>query len=239
MAERRPHLRIGLHLAVTAILVNVPRLVLAFLEADGIEIGSALRAGLLAVTGVATGIVLTGGGAYLAHALSRSSRFRLLLAATWGLVLACAAVLVTPALVAGLSGSELAAVLGSSSLRWAWSGTAVLAVELVAAGSMLAYAAEQGELDRAEQAEQELLELARDRNRLESRLAELASSPEPARRPARRRAPRALAPSGEPVPCRNGCGFVGASSMAERGHLRSCPLRSQRTEPRRSSSNGT
>jgi hypothetical protein len=147
-------------------------------------------------------------------------------------------VLVTPALVAGLAGSELAAVLGSGSLRWAWSGTAVLAVELVAAGSMLAHAAEQGELDRAEHAEQELLELARQRNRLEARLAELASSGEPAPPPPRRRAPRA-AVAGEPVPCRNGCGFVGSSSMAERGHLRSCPLRPERSGSDRASSTGT
>lgn len=239
MAERGARLRVGLHLAVAAILVNVPRLTLAFLEADGVEVGPGLRAGLLAVTGVATGVVLTGGGAYLAHALSRGSRFRPLLAATWGLVLACAAVLVTPALVAGLSGSELAAVLGSSWLRWAWSGTAVLAVELVAAGSMLAHAAEQGELERAEHAEQELLELARQRNRLEARLAELASPGGPAPPPPRRRALRAAAPPGEPVPCRNGCGFLGSSPMAERGHLRSCPLRPERPGSDRVPSTGT
>jgi hypothetical protein len=225
MPDRPAASRFGLVVAVAAVAVNAPRLVLTFFAADGIVVGSRWRLALLALTGVATGVVLTGGGAYLAHALARQTEHRGVLAVVWLLVLSCAAVLVTPLLVASLDGRDLAQVLPTAPLRWAWSLVAVVAVELVAAGSMVAYTAER-EADRSlADAERELLELARERNRLRDELS--GRGPAPAPRPARRRRRTAQTPThaGEQVPCRNGCGFVGRSPQAESGHQRSCPRR--------------
>jgi hypothetical protein len=220
--DRPALIRAGLYLAVAAIAVNAPRLVLAFLAVDGIDVGADLRAALLGLTGLATGVVLTGGGAYLAHALASSPAHRTLLAATWLLVLGCAAVLVTPMLVAGLAGSELHDVLPSPLSQWTWSAVAVVAVELVAAGAMVAYTAQHDrELER-EQADQELLELARERDRLRAQLGRLEREGPPA---PHRRSRSSGSSTGPPVPCRTGCGLVGRSAMAERGHQRSCPLR--------------
>lgn len=225
MAEASFLARAGLRLAVVAIAVNAPRLVLAFLAADGVAVDERLRAALLGVTGLATGIVLTGGGAYLAHAVARHPEHRTVLVVTWLLVLTCAALLVTPMLVAGLGGVQLAEVLPSSLLRWAWSAVAVIAVELVAAGSMVAHGAEVAGEQRAAQAEGELVELARERNRLQAELSRRPSQPEPPAPPPSRRSRSALAPAAGAVPCRNGCGFVGRSLRAEAGHQRACPSR--------------
>jgi len=137
--------RFGLFLAVAAIAVNAPRLILVFLEAEGVPVASDLRVGLLALTGVATGVVLTGGGAFLAHAVAWGHHFRRILVVAWLIVLVATGVLITPMLAAGLAQAPLTTVLASSSSRWIWSAVAVLAVELVAAGSMIAYAAHRRE----------------------------------------------------------------------------------------------
>jgi MFS family permease len=211
--------RLALLLAVAAVAVNAPRLILAFLEADGLPVSPSWRGSLLGLTGVATGVVLTGGGAYLAHALARGARFRRTLAVTWLLVLVCSGVLVTPMLVAGLGRAELGQVLPTPGKRWVWSATAVLAVELVAAGAMVAHAAHRTEQEEAGETERELLRVARDRDRLQGRLEGLTRELEAARETA--------AAAGR-HPCRHGCGAVFSSASGERGHLRACPERAGR-----------
>ena len=60
---------IGLKIAMIAIFVNAPRFVITFLAADGMRFPSWVEGAMLAITGIATGVVLTGGGAYIAHEL--------------------------------------------------------------------------------------------------------------------------------------------------------------------------
>jgi hypothetical protein len=245
--------RFGLFLAVAAIAVNAPRLILVFLEAEGVPVSSELRVALLALTGIATGIVLTGGGAFLAHAVAWGRHFRRLLVVAWLIVLMATGILITPMLAAGLAQAPLTTVLASSSSRWVWSAVAVLAVELVAAGSMVAYAAHRREDREAGDLEQELLDIAAQRNRLAGELdqlrgdfeAERAEMLEDIRRLKRDGALREPAfrsetlpqpdttsngaPAAEDaessIPCRNGCGREFASPAAERGHQKGCPER--------------
>lgn len=240
--------RLALLLAVAAIVVNAPRLILVFLEAEAVPVSAGLRVGLLGLTGIATGIVLTGGGAFLAHAVARGRRFRRLLTVTWLLVLVCSGVLITPMLAAGLGREPLTEVLSGATTRWVWSAVAVLAVELVAAGSMVAFAAHRRE-DREQRAtEDEVFKLARERNRLTGKLTQLKDTHDAERiewlhelqRLQRLLEERSLAEDDatppaeadeveqgteqpEPIPCRNRCGAKFASPAAERGHQRACP----------------
>lgn len=244
--------RLGLFLAVAAIAVNAPRLILVFLEAEGVPVSSELRVALLALTGIATGVVLTGGGAYLAHAVAWGRHFRPLLVVAWLIVLVATGILITPMLASGLAHAPLTAVLASSSSRWVWSAVAVLAVELVAAGSMVAYAAHRREDRATGDLEQELLDIATQRNRLAGELDQLRgdfeaeraemledirrlesdleyrqlnsdSTTSPQPNATSGAAPESVAPAS--IPCRNGCGREFASPAAERGHQKGCPQR--------------
>lgn len=245
--------RFGLFLAVVAIAVNAPRLILVFLEAEGVPVSSELRVALLALTGIATGVVLTGGGAFLAHAVAWGRHFRRLLLVVWLIVLMATGILITPMLAAALAQAPLTAVLASPSLRWLWSAVAVLAVELVAAGSMVAYAAHRREEASTEGLEQELLEVAAERNRLLGELEQLQddfgleraemledirrlesdldhrqlnsdSCTSPQPDAMSSAASESVAPASS-IPCRNGCGRQFASPAAERGHQKGCPQR--------------
>jgi len=164
--------RLALALTLAAVLVAAPRLVLIFLEADSLQPGAEVRTALLGASGAALALVLTGGGAYLVHAIVRVGRFQRLLFALWLVILTCIAVLVTPRLVAGLQGAStpLAQVLATPALRWGWSATAVLAAELVATGCMIAYAAEHQQHHLLAELQQELEQLAHQRNRLQQQL---------------------------------------------------------------------
>lgn len=167
--------RIALALAIAAVAVAAPRLVLIFLEADSLQVEIGLRKVLLGASGAALALVLTGGGAYLVHAIVRIRRFQGLLLAIWVGILTCIAILVTPRLVAGLrlATSPLADVLSTDALRWGWSIVAVLAGELVATGCMLAYAAQHQQQQEHHQLLAELERLGRERNRLQQRLRQL------------------------------------------------------------------
>jgi hypothetical protein len=112
-------------------------LALAFLAADGVEVPRPWRIGLLAAASVATAVVLTGGTAYLAHAIAAARSRRAALIVCWAAALGCSGALIAPAIVATLRSQPLAAVLGTG-LHWSWSVCAVLAVDLVASGAMLA-----------------------------------------------------------------------------------------------------
>lgn len=129
------HQRIAIALSVVALLVTMPRLVLAFLIGDGIAIAQHIEVMLLTATGVGSGVVLTVGNAVLAHALAEKAKQKGLL--WWVLLLAwicfllSAVVVVSPTLVAGLRKSSLITVLPGASAQWFWAITAVAVVEIL------------------------------------------------------------------------------------------------------------
>lgn len=226
----------GYWIAAAALLTNGPRLVLAFLEADGLVIGADVRSRLLHLTGWATAIVLTGGGAFLAHEAARAGRGRGLLVVCWLAVLLFSGLIIPPVLVTSLAASPLAAVLSPGWPRWAWACLAVLAVEVIAAGAMLAEVRRRQELQLSSQLELELCELRSSRAELSSKLAAAEhqleqqlrdgageqSTAQLARTPSRPvSTPRAV----PDIPCRNGCGQRFRSGAAERGHQRACARR--------------
>jgi MFS family permease len=129
--------RPGLFFAVAAVTVTAPRLALAFLAADGVVVPTPWRIDLLAVSSVATAVVLTGGIAYLAHAIAVAPARRGVLILLWTAALVCSGALIAPSIVATLRVQPLAAVLGVER-HWSWSICVVLAVDLVASGAMLA-----------------------------------------------------------------------------------------------------
>lgn len=135
--------RVGLWLALAALLVNGPRFVLIFLKIDSIDMPKPMEAALLTATGIATGLVLTGGGAYIAHALAKSrtgGMLRWFMILCWFLLLIFSVVLLAPLMVAAIDESPLKTVLNSKFSQWLWSITSVLAVEVIAGGAMVAYA---------------------------------------------------------------------------------------------------
>jgi hypothetical protein len=93
----------------------------------------------MVATGVAASLTLTGGGAWLAHELARGAeRLQGVLLACWLLVLVGQLVLIPPMLMAEMPSTRLGTVLTAGWQRWSWAFTAVLLVELVAAGAMVA-----------------------------------------------------------------------------------------------------
>lgn len=135
--------RLAFWIAAAALLVSAPRLALAFLLADGVLLEPAVEASVYAWTGVASGLVLTGGNVYLAHALAQHYKRRgglwWVLLGAWVLFLAFSIVLIAPALVAGLTHSVLAEVLTAPQQRWLWAVVAALSVEVLAAAAMAAH----------------------------------------------------------------------------------------------------
>jgi hypothetical protein len=111
--DHRRGARPGVLFAIAAVMVTAPRLALAFLAADGVVVPAAWRIDLLAVSSIATAVVLTGGTAYLAHAIAVASSGRGLLVALWTAALACSGALIAPAIVATLRAQSLSAVLGA------------------------------------------------------------------------------------------------------------------------------
>jgi hypothetical protein len=203
----------------------------------------------MGTTGVAAAITLTGGGAWLAHELARGGeRLQGLLLSCWLLVLAGQLLLIPPMLMTEMGESRLGAVLGARWLQWSWAFVAVLLVEVVAAGAMVAQGrrntwAEERALERAEleRLALERSQLAQQLRAAEQRLAQALRSGE-----ARLAAPSQVEPAGasplqpaggsqvEPAGgsplqpaqfrCRSGCGWVGGSQQAENAHQRACRL---------------
>src|ERR1700674_2382341 len=131
----------GVWIAMAAILVQAPRLVLAVLAADHQVIAASWERGLLVLAGFGTALVLTGGNLYLAHTIARVRRWRRGLVVVWLVVLASTGGLVVPLIAAGIGGRTLPQVLDRQLLAWAWSLLAALAHEVTAAGCMLSAAA--------------------------------------------------------------------------------------------------
>lgn len=135
---------VGIVLAIVALLVNMPRFVIMFLDVDGISLGLGAEGLLLGVGGVATGIVLSGGGAYIAHTIAKPKPRPWI--ATWALVVCWVAlllfsvVLLAPSLVMAVQSNDMAKVLDTETEQWIWSTVAIIAVEVLAAGAMVAHA---------------------------------------------------------------------------------------------------
>lgn len=170
---------VGVGVALAAILVQAPRLVLAVLAADRQPVGAAAERALLVVAGVGTALVLTGGNLYLAHAMARVRRWRRALAVVWLAVLVSSGGLVVPLVAAGLRGRTLPQLLDGAELAWGWSLLAALAHEVTAAGCVLAAAAAAAERLAAERLAAELSrkhkldELRRQRDAARRELAAL------------------------------------------------------------------
>jgi len=137
--------KVGLWLAIAALLVNGARFVLIFLRVDSLVIPITGEAVMLAMTGIATGLVLTGGGAYIAHSLAESQKqgmVRTVMLICWFLLLIFNVILLAPLMVSAIRESSMKSVFDTNFSQWLWSITSVLAVEIISAGAMAAYALE-------------------------------------------------------------------------------------------------
>jgi len=201
----------GRSIALAAILVQAPRLVLALLSADRQPVAPGWERGLVVVAGLGTALVLTGGNLYLVHSIATAKRWRTLLVLVWLVVLVSSGGLLVPMIAASLSGRTLPQVLGSSELQWSWAALAAIAHEVTAAGCMLASAAS----GPGSQQASDLSELVQPRELAGSSLS----------------APQAQAQAlAEPLSCREGCGRTFNSAAAAAGHLRHCRLRLERAQ---------
>lgn len=123
-----------------ALLVNSPRFVQILLKVDGLTMGE-WEGGVLGLTGVATGIVLSGGQMRIAHKLPNmpNGGWKVVIAVVWALMLVFSVVMIAPLLVAGINHqADLAEALPTAFWRWLWAIVAVTSVELIAAGVMVA-----------------------------------------------------------------------------------------------------
>jgi MFS family permease len=237
----------GVWIAMAAILVQAPRLVLAVLAADHQAITASWERALLILAGFGTALVLTGGNLYLAHTAARVRRWRGGLIVVWLVVLASTGGLVVPLVAAGIGGRTLPQVLDRQLLAWGWSLLAAVAHEVTAAGCILAAAAmantaavtgrersESGAFDellsQLDAARRELRAL-QDREQ-ERQLLPALSSTDAAGRAALAAAGSSADAAAELVSCREGCGKQFGSLLGEMGHLRHCPARLERLSRR-------
>jgi hypothetical protein len=211
--------RAGLAIALAAIVVQAPRLVLALLAADRLPVAPATERGLLLLAGIGTALVLTGGNLYLAHTVAQVEPWRRTLAATWLAVLAASGGLVLPLIVAGLSARSLPEILGAGGLAWPWGVLVAIAHELTAAGCVLASAAWASQAGTAgggaaapARAGAGGLPAGSDA-RMAAGVAAAAALPQAA---------------AQRIACRAGCGKSFVSQQAEIAHLRHCPRRRAR-----------
>jgi hypothetical protein len=216
--------------AAAATLVTAPRLVLAFLTGDGIAVPEGIRIALLSTSSVATAVAMTGGAAYLAHAIAVARRGRGVLTALWIAVLAFSSALMAPVLAAGLPRSALAAVLPSSAQQWAWAVCAVLAIDLVAAGAIRADAEQQRDRqDLADAHRREIAELLAQRDSARAALL----TPTAPGRPASATAPQRRSPGAAPQlhPSSDPPGRSATSAPERRASAAADPPRSAAPEP--------
>jgi len=213
-------------IALSAILVQGPRLVLALLAADRQPVAPSVERILLVVTGIGTAVVLTGGNLYLAHTVATVRHWRRLLVLVWIVVLAASGTLTVPMIAAGLTGRTLPAVLSSNSAAWCWAGLAAVAHELTAAGCILAGAAGAArEASTGQAASAAKPAAASAEPAIASAGAASAEAAATSEQGAAGRHDSAPEPTPARVPCRAGCGRSFRSRLAEAGHLRHCPIR--------------
>lgn len=144
---------VGLLVVIFALGVTIPRLVFAFALSDNLvkRLGEDAEFVLLMTSAVMGAVVLTTGNAFLSHILAdnfhRRNALWAITAVAWGVNLVFAVFIIAPTLMVGMQDSPLASILRVQALglppglmQWAWCVTAALAFELLAAGSMAAYA---------------------------------------------------------------------------------------------------
>jgi hypothetical protein len=187
--------------------VQAPRLVLVILAADSLPVAPAAERGLLALAGIGTALVLTGGNLFLAHTVAQVEAWRRTLAAAWIAVLAASGGLVLPLIVSGLSARSVPQVLGAGRLAWTWALLAAVAHELTAAGCVLASAAWAATPAGA---------------------SADAGAAAAGALPAAAAAGRGAHQRAEPLACPAGCGRSFAAAPALAGHLRHCAARRER-----------
>jgi hypothetical protein len=133
-------MKTALRLAVAAVVAQAPRLLLATAGIYGAPLSPAVRLGLAMLSSVASAAVLTGGCAYLAHAVAVAERNRGLLAFFWGLTALSVVVILAPEIVAAIPETHLRNVLASSAGRWIFAITLAGFAEVVASGLAVAAA---------------------------------------------------------------------------------------------------
>ena len=237
----------GVWIAMAAILVQAPRLVLAVLAADRQVLDEDWQRKLLMLAGFGTALVLTGGNLYLAHSIARVRRWRAGLVVVWLVVLGSTGGLVVPMIAAGIGGRTLPQVLGAHLFTWAWSLLAALAHEVTAAGCILSATALRGEDAAAAQERshsQAIAELLSQRDAARHQLEVLVQHHGQGALPlspltaggsgSLEQLPAAGVPAAAPplpVACREGCGKAFNSLYSEVAHLRHCPKRRERRSP--------
>lgn len=143
--ERFKNFSTAMQISLAALLVNGLRFVILFLAADALKLPWLVEGIMLGITGIASGIVLTGGGAYIAHEIvaMRGQVFsRLFMVVCWIILLVSNVILLAPMMAVGLAKTEFTVVLDANQ-RWLWAVTAIVAIEVLAAGAMVAHAAGQ------------------------------------------------------------------------------------------------
>ncbi len=121
--------------AAAGVAVTAPRLVLAFLAADGATVEPSMHAQLQVVAAVAQALLLTGGGACLAAQAHATRSF--LLGITWAVSTLLTVVVLAPTAYAGVA-AHLAEELPAPWLRWGYAAVLVLSVEVMAGGCLVA-----------------------------------------------------------------------------------------------------
>lgn len=128
-------------LFIAALGVNTPRYIQTFFKADSLFMPPGLEALLLTATAVGTGVVLTGGGAIIAHILAfrtGGGMVRRFLMLTWILLNIFGVILLSPVITLAVSRSELAYVLTPAG-QWWWAVVSIVSVEWLAAAAMAGY----------------------------------------------------------------------------------------------------
>ena len=141
---------VGLLVVVFALGVQIPRIVFAFALSDNLKIEEQGEWQLLMTSAVMGAFVLTLGNAFLSHMLAQRFERRdalwTMTAIAWGMNLIFAVFIIAPSLRVGIDKSALASVLQEPFevpfpvMRWVYCIVLALAFELLAAGSMAAYA---------------------------------------------------------------------------------------------------
>jgi hypothetical protein len=121
--------------AAAGVAVTAPRLVLAFLAADGATVEASVHAQLRVVAAVAQALLLTGGGACLAAQAHATRSF--LLGVFWAVSTLLTVLVLAPTAYAGVA-AHLAEELPASWLRWGYAAVLVLSVEVLAGGCLVA-----------------------------------------------------------------------------------------------------